>query len=256
MGWRGYIDRRHGAVFFWSQKAACTTLFELLADNMRERPAAKRYFHSHSTPGHRCRRVIEQEGLLAVILARHPASRAVSAYINKFCLYRGQRLETRAALEPFAQDLHDRFVTWSGGTPSEEDANVLTFEQFLETVARMQAEKKKPWLPINGHWETQVPPGLGDTGFRYDEIVHVERLEEELSALAGRMGMKWRSRTLNRSPVAKAPHQGYLGDIPARDVASHAFGHGNFLSDATLARIAEIYAPDYDMFGYPLAPEA
>jgi hypothetical protein len=242
-------------VFFWSQKAACTTLFELLADNMPERPAKKRYFHVNSTPGHLCRRAIEEEGLLSVILARHPASRAVSAYVNKFCFYQGARLDTRAALEPFARELHDAFVISSGGTPSPADKNVITFEQFLETVALMLRTKKKPWLPINGHWETQVPPGLADTGFRYDVIVHVERLEEELAALAGRLGMQWRPRVMNRSPVAQAPHEGYLGDVPARDIARHAFGHANFLSAATLTRIAEIYAPDYEMFGYPIAPE-
>lgn len=255
MGWRGYIDRTHGAVFFWSQKAACTTLFEMLADNMAERPQKKLHFHLHSAPGHRCREAISRHGLTSVILARHPASRAISAYLNKFCVYRGRRLESRRQLEPFAQELHDTHVRAAGGSPDTDDPNTITFEQFLDTVARMRAEAEKPWLPINGHWETQVPPHWVEEGFRYDEVVHVERLTEELSALTDRLGMTWRPRAMNRSPVSPRPHDGYLGDVPAHDVARVAFGPANFLSEATLERIGRIYAGDYRTFGYALSPD-
>jgi len=45
-------------------------------------------------------------------------------------------------------------------------------------------------------------------------------------------------------------HRGYLGRVPARDVASYAFDYRNFRTYTTLSRIERIYGMDYDAFGY------
>lgn len=252
MGWRGYIDETHGCVFFWSQKAACTTLFGFLADNMVPPPAHKKHFHTQSLPYHRCLERIAADGLQSAILVRHPVTRIISAYLNKFCLYQGRVLQTRDDLESFARALHDLHGELTG---QPRQANVMTFEGFLDTVAHLHAHKQKPRHPVNGHWETQVPAFLVNEGLRYDHIVHVERLDAEMGALAASLGMVWTPRAMNRTTGRDGPrHRGYLGDMPAREVSGYAFGYDNFITDATLAKIQAIYACDFQMFGYPLRP--
>ncbi|MDU8912155.1 sulfotransferase family 2 domain-containing protein [Aestuariicoccus sp. MJ-SS9] len=252
MGWRGYIDKIHGCVFFWSQKAACTTLFGFLADNMTPAPAHKKYFHTQSLPYHHCLPAIKRQRLQSAILVRHPVTRIISAYFNKFCLYQGRVLRTRDDLEPFARDLHDLYGQITG---APRQANVMTFEGFLDAVAHLHANRDKPRHPVNGHWETQVPPFLVAEGLRYDHIVHVERLDAEMTALARALGMRWTPRAMNRTERGEGPlHPGYLGDVPARDVAGYAFSYDNFITDATLAKIHALYATDFEMFGYPLRP--
>lgn len=252
MGWRGYIDETHGCVFYWSQKAACTTLFGFLADNMTPRPPSKRFFHTESLPHHRCRARIAEGGLATAIVVRHPVTRIISAYFNKFCLYRGRVLKTRDDLEPFARALHD---LWGEITGTRQDDNLLSFEQFLAAVAHLHAHREKPQHPVNGHWESQVPPFLAVNGITYDHVVHVERLDAEMAALARALDMAWTPRKMNRTETAPgARHEGYLGDVPAREVAAHAFGPENFITESTLARIAQIYAADFTTFGYALRP--
>ncbi|TCP61696.1 sulfotransferase family protein [Rhodovulum bhavnagarense] len=251
MGWRGYIDAPHGVVFFWSQKAACTTLFGFLADNMDPRPTRKQHFHLESKGSRKCLEAIEAEGHRAVILARHPVTRCISAYFNKFCQYRGKSLRHRDDLEPFARDLHDHFCAMRG---HKTDDNILTFEDFLDTVADLHATRPKPHLPINGHWDTQVPAHLVQAGFAYDEVIRVETLDRDMPALAERLCMRWTPRTMNRTRVAETPTKGYLGTLPAREVAAYPFGYANFITPDTLARIGEIYEVDFTMFGYQPTP--
>lgn len=252
MGWRGYIDEPHDTVFFWSQKAACTTLFTFLADNMDPRPEKKNHFHRQSQSGRLCREAIAARGLRSVILARHPVTRAISAYFNKFCVYRGRALQVRADLEPFAQELHDLWCMRRGKTT---ETNLMAFEDYLDTVAHLHASREKPNAAINGHWETQVPPHLARE-ISYDHILRVETLDADLSALAAELGMTWRARAMNRTETGDgARAEGYLGQVPAHEVAALNFGMENFVTPVTLARIGQIYAVDFKVLGYPPAPD-
>lgn len=257
MGWRGYIDDTRKVVFFWSQKAACTTLFNILADNIPERPTHKKFFHTHSQPHQICLKAIQQQGYQSVILARHPVTRVISAYFNKFCLYNGTQLRSRADLEPFAQALHDRFCDRLG---IRTQNNVMHFGQFLDTIADLHAARPSPTTPVNGHWDTQVPPflakrAMSGAGFAYDHVLHVENFEPEMTALATQLDLTFQPRAMNRTKVTEQGHTGSLVQMQARHVADHAFGYRNFITPQTLAQIADIYAPDFALFGYPPAPK-
>ncbi|SLN56800.1 Sulfotransferase family protein [Roseivivax jejudonensis] len=264
MGWRGYADHQRKAVFFWSQKAACTTLWRVLADNMAEPPAQKKYFHQTSQPLADLRPLIDRDGYAAVIVVRHPTIRAISAYFNKFCVYQGRPLSTRRQLEPFARDLHDAYVARTGAYP---DANTMSFEDFLTEIEALFADRPGPDVPVNGHWDTQIPPTLArDRSFRYDHVVHVERLETEMAALGRTLGLRYTPQVENRTPVAESDaHDGYLGRVAAQEVSGYAFGYANFLSEETIARIARLYDVDFATFAYrpdprlrggPLGPPA
>jgi len=259
MGWRGYIDETRETVFFWSQKAACTTLFSFLADNIEPRPPAKKFFHIHSEPWYICREALAR-GFQSAILVRHPVSRAISAYMNKFCVYQGRPLRTRRDLEPFARDLHDLWCRRSGHDRPLAD-NLITFEEFLATIADMIAHRPEPQspeqqqCPINGHWEGQMPPFLAEEGYVHDHVIHVERLDTELGHLARRLGMIYHPQVLNRTETKADSAPDYLGRRPARAVAGMTFGPANFITPGTLARLHRIYALDFESFGYPVKPE-
>lgn len=250
MGWRGYIHPPKKTVFFWSQKAACTSLFHFLADNMEERPEHKRFFHINSQSYKPCLQAIKRKRYRSVILVRHPVTRSISAYLNKFCTYRGKTLATRDDLEPFAQDLHDLYCAERG---LSTDHNIMSFAQFLDTVAALHSQRAKTELPVNGHWETQVPAFLLDQGLRYDDVIHVEALEKELGALAAKLGMTYHAKQMNKTGVARDKPSGSLIDVPGREVTQHNFGYESFITPLTLRRIQTLYATDFTTFGY--APE-
>ena len=254
MGWRGYIDHPRETVFFWSQKAACTTLFAVLADNITPRPTDKRHFHRASFAFPACLRAVHESGFRAVILVRHPVSRAISAYFNKFCLYRGHALKTRADLEPFAQDLHDHFCALRG---QATDDNVMSFEDYLDTVADLFAHRATPKTPLNGHWDTQYPAFLEDEtpGLRYDTVLQVETFDADMTALAQKLDMRFKPRVMNKTDLAAKRHRGYLGRVEARRVAEYPFSPANFMSPATIDRIEALYGHDFQRFGYRLLPK-
>jgi hypothetical protein len=252
MGWRGYIHSPRKAVFFWSQKAACTSLFGFLAEDIAGARSDKKFFHTQSEPYAPCLAALRKKGYRSVILARHPVTRCISAYFNKFCVYRNHPLRTRDDLEPFAQNLHDLHCRTTGADPRH---NTMSFMQFLDAIETCYAQRVNPEHPINGHWESQVPGFLVARGLYYDDIVHVERLEQDLGALAQRLDMPYRPRQMNRTKLASDSGTGALVDVPACDMAEHAFGYDNFITQQTLARIGRIYAQDFAVLGYPLSPK-
>lgn len=252
MGWRGYIHPQKKTVFFWSQKAACTSLFHFLADNMDVPPANKRHFHLHSQSYKQGLEAICKQRYRSVILARHPVTRSISAYLNKFCVYRGKTLETRDDLEPFAQELHDLYCMERG---LKTDRNIMTFAQFLDSVEALHEQRHKCELPVNGHWETQVPAFLLKKGLRYDDVIHVEALDRELGALAADLDMKHQPRQMNRTKISSIRQAGSLIDIAGCNMFKHNFDYENFITPLTLRRIRSLYAVDFQTFGYPPAPK-
>lgn len=254
MGWRGFVDDERRVVFFWSQKAACTSLFKVIGDNLAEPPAHKMFFHKNSIGVHACVDLIRKKGYRSVILVRHPTLRIISAYFNKFCIYEGKPLKERGDLEVFAQPLHDIYCSLKR---EQTDANTMSFIEFLDVVAHVHAKRPKPKRPINGHWDTQIPAFLARKGFAYDCVLHVETFDQEMSALASDLDMTFVPHQLNKTPVAEADEfPVFLGNVPARDVTKQPFGYRNFINDVTLAKIGRIYGVDFKAFGYDLNPYA
>lgn len=254
MGWRGYIHHPRKTVFFWSQKAACTSLFGFLAEDVEVPRSDKKFFHTNSDPYPACLRALRRQRYRSVIQVRHPVTRIISAYINKFCLYRSRPLQTRGDLEPFARDLHDLHCRMHGIAGEEAEINSMSFAQFLDTIAQRRADHPVPEHPINGHWETQVPAFLLERGLYYDRVLHVETLKDDLTALARELGMPYTPRQMNRTHLPEAAFDGVLVEVPAREITGYDFSYDNFITPATLARIHDMYRADFTTFGYPLAP--
>lgn len=249
MGWRGYIHHPRQTVFFWSQKAACTSLFGFLAEDLNVPKGNKKFFHTNSQPYHKCLEALRKRHYRGVILARHPVTRSISAYLNKFCIYRNKPLLSRDDLEPFAQDLHDFYCAQTGTAPRE---NKMSFLDFLETVRAIRASVPQRERPINGHWETQVPEFLIDWGFAYDMVLRVESLETDLTTLSRELGMPYTPRQMNRTPLSEIAFEGNLTEVPACEVASYDFSYENFTTEETLKRIQGLYQVDFDVLDYSL----
>lgn len=247
MGWRGYIDDTRKTVFFWSQKAGCTTLFAILADNIDPRPTAAMYFHRQSAAYPRCLTAIREHGYRSAIVVRDPMPRAISAYLNKFCVYHDKPLTCRADLEVFAQALLDAHNARHG---LDLQSNTITFRQFLDSIAEMARNRVSPRKPINGHWETQMPPFLVAEGFVHDHVVRLENFDTEFAALADLTGLRFVPRVMNRTARATQAVAGFLGDVPACEMAGQAFDYRNFIDDDTVAAVRMLYCTDYATFGY------
>ena len=252
MGWRGYIHPPRKTVFFWSQKAACTSLFGFLGQDIPTARGDKKFFHTHSASYNICMKALYTQGYQSVSLVRHPVTRCISAYFNKFCIYRDQPLRLRTDLEPFAQELHDLHCETTGAYPEH---NTMSFMQFLDAIETSYAQRELTKHPINGHWDSQVPAFLIQQGLYYDDILRVERLEHDLSAIAHKLEMPYQPRQMNRTSLATETAPQSMIDVPACDVTKQPFGYDNFITDTTLARIHKIYAPDFAILGYPLSPD-
>jgi hypothetical protein len=253
MGWRGIVDHDRQTVFFWSQKAACTTFFSLLGQNRTPRPESKQVFLHLSLPWQDCSHYLHERGYRSVIVARHPLSRLISAYLNKFVVHYGRPLRHHLGLEPFARDMHLGICATAQRDP---EVNRTSFDEFLAAVARDHAARPDPWTPINGHWDTQVPPPLAARGFRYDRVVSVERLDSELADMARDLNLQWDGAALNRTDYADAAQTepGYLGHLGADQLHGRPYTAANFMSDAAVATAWHLHAGDYDVFGYDALP--
>jgi len=255
MGWRAFIDKERKVVFFWNQKAACTTLHFFLMDNLTPRPKERSYFLGHCKDFNVARRFVREEGFKSVILVRHPVTRAVSAYFNKFVIFEGHRLMTRTVMERVSTVSQVFFDQWQAMSGATGDDNNMTFEDFLKTVAHIHAERKDPNEPVNGHWDTQIPQAVVDTGFRYDHVLYVESLSNDLAKLARKLDMTYEPRNLNATPKAKTAIN-YVGDRPARLLTMEDLRYENFYSPETLAMMYKIYGRDYRKFGYGMVPKS
>ncbi len=253
MGWRAFPDHQRKLLFFWSQKAACTTLFHFLAANMATPPEKKQYFVLHSLPFRMCQDLIRDRGFRSVAVVRHPVPRIVSAYLNKFVVHYGRPLRRHAGLEPFARELHQDICKVAG---RERGDNLTSFEEFLAAVARLHAGREDPWQQLDGHWDTQTPPRLTDTGFAYDHIIRVENLDADFTAFAAQEGMTYTPTVLNKTEFGAAePQRRYLGGMSARQLQETPYRPENFMNVMNLSVTQLIFAPDYQRFGYAPLPE-
>lgn len=251
MGWRAYVDKQRRAVFFWSQKSACTTLHHFLMDNIEPRPESRQYFLGRQASFEVARRFIRQEGYQSVILVRHPVTRAISAYCNKLLFFNGRMLRTRDDLEPLTVPLFDEWRRLSGITDAR---NGMSFEGFLATVDRLHRRRKNRRERLDGHWDSQIPKHVFNFRFRYDHVLRVENLQQDLAHVAEAFGMRFRPRRMNATPQTAAAVR-YLGDVPAWRIAKEDILYENFISPETLGTIHRIYHADFRKFDYPLVPD-
>lgn len=239
MSRRGFVDRKSGTVFFWSQKCACTTLFRTIG---RTYGMTNKQVLTRSLPFYQCREIINAEGLRSVILKRDPADRIISCYLNKFVFAR-KPLREVDDLERIAYKLLVEKAKRFGGDAS---TNSMTFEDFLRTVQWEMDHRTAPdENSVNGHWDTQIPPSALD--FEYDHIIDIREMNEVFGPLCQDLGLDYRRDRANRTPYTEGV-DGYLGDRPAGEIAGEPVGRRNFRRPLTERLIRYLYAVDFARF--------
>lgn len=252
---RAFVVPEAKVVCFWSPKAANSSLGEWLvrglwakeheASGLRYRDFLK---ETKRVLGFRRAADLAEKGYDSFALVRHPHSRAVSAYVNKY-LYNGEkRLDRFGRLESFAQ----RFIVECAGGDAEAYEGI-SFVDFLEATLRRVRGREGREPDLNPHWNTQVPFHFRDVDFRYGAVIHLETLDDELPALAARLGIadsfphRRRNRSGGGAVDGDAAEMSSLEIIRAGFVPSEA----QLLTPRARALIDEAYEIDFSVLGYP-----
>jgi len=255
------IDWDQGIVFFWSPKCGSTTLARFLAVRMgvnpREisggiRPWMTRQGHIASFPvGYRLCTARDFRG---VAVTRHPYTRLVSAYLDKFVTHRGKQLRSLNALEPFAQALYIDFAGRNDRSTTAYDG--MSFSEFVAYLHDVGVTQQRI-ESLNPHWQPQAPVDTFELGNLYDDVVKFDRqpLEAALSEIYGEeitaehVGRHNATKYAPRRPKAPADLAAVNSlELPAK------FQPKNFHSAESAAKIHALYHQDFALFGYDHDP--
>jgi len=265
MSRQAYVDHKKKLILFWSPKVACTSLVHWFTHGalglepgyVKEKTPYKDARAWLKGEGYHvdhviAKNMIERGGYQSVVVSRHPATRALSAYINKFVRYQNRQIDVPMKLEHFSKQA---YKAWKGIPPRAVIKNYegLSFIEFLthirDDVAKARETKDEPQL--NNHWNTQVPFRFLDWDFKYDHAFQLESFGKAIDWLNKEYGMaapEARTNVTKYGTEAK-PDAAHLSSV---ELSHHAewLTPENFLTDEALDLIAEAYAIDYDYFGY------
>lgn len=168
-------------------------------------------------------------------VVRNPASRVISAYLDKFC----------------GEDWKKEWVTEVAERAGE--ANGISFNQFLDFL--LQAEPKT----LNRHW---CPQDVLFEGVQFDRVVKLEHLSEGFEQITSIVGTEGLDVLKQRRQVQKY-HAGWddmcenITNTPSHIIIQNrekrngaAPSKEKFLTEETRAKISQIYSCDFERFDY------
>ena len=234
MGWRSvnmhtHISLVNRYVYVEVPKAGCGTMKATLGgmeaarmgpgmasrvqefphDRMRATPFVKPF----QLPPDALEDVLTSSAFRRFTVVRHPASRVLSAYLEKI----QQGLKQRA----------DIVVAVRESTGREVAAQDITLGEFLDVVATQPSREQDP------HWRRQADHiGLGIVD--YDAVVHLEELDATWSVIA----------ELTSTP-------GLQEQYFCRNSTGASSKVADYFTPELLSSVASIYARDFAELGYP-----
>lgn len=250
-----YVLHANKLVVLWSPKCACTAVVEWFlhiaqiqtsARNKRWWLAENGYLYTYRQTRH----LVEDLGYTSVQFTRDPYSRSVSAFVSKFCVYKGKPLTQIDDLEPFSKKFIQSYE-------AEQDDNAvlfrgLSFIAYLQHVQRLMEEHNV----IDRHWDTQLPR---DVAFRLkpDYIVRTEHFETDLQYVNSSLGFP---DYIPEKRNATAWPEGFSvveGDEAATNSLSilrnkKILQNDNLLNKTSMKLIRDIYQEDFLFFAYPM----
>jgi len=257
---RAYVDHDKKCLLFWSPKAGCTSLVQWYVygrlQQIRSEVLAK--YHDArawlSGEGYllaypEARRLAEQEGYTSVALVRHPASRVLSAYLNKFVVYHGGQLDSWDKLEPLART---QLTRWHHDPDEKGVYSGISFHEFLDNIEKAVAEAGKGVPELDPHWNLQAPRNAVDNCLKFDKVLYLEDFASGIVWLNEFFGADYKVRKTNRTRYQEGGEVSDLTAVPSVELARSMSGlkKENFLTPKTLEQIGRIYATDYELFGY------
>ena len=244
------VDPSNKMMLFWMHRCGSTTaqLWFFQIAGWKNRMAGKGasqlsplWYEEHAEIYRDLAPYYDDPAYMKIAVVRDPLSRAVSAF---------------SVVTDTISGAQWRAVSRSLANPNPETR--LTFNEFLDFLEQNDVRK------ANYHWRMQTASDWYEQKLAGVQIVKLESLQEGLDRLAVRLGqrpisMKRSSATtkierdlsridvttLNRKQLAEIFGRDRRGVIQFPD-------YRRFLNAETKARIAKIYARDFDVLGYPL----
>ena len=234
MGWRSlnlhmHISLVNRYVYVEVPKAGCGTMKATLGgmeaarlnagfvqrvqDRPHDRTLATPFIRAFQLPPDSLEEALTSSAYRRFAVVRDPATRVLSAYLEKI----RQGLKQS---EPVVAAVTERI-----GSPIK--ATDITFEQFLDVVAEQPARDQDP------HWRVQTAHlGLGTID--YDALIHLEDLDASwpmIGELTGAPDLQETFFCRNATHAAKHVRDHYTPELRER--------------------VAQIYADDYRLLDYP-----
>jgi hypothetical protein len=278
MQWSSYIDLYTKTVAFFSPKCACTAVDHWFAKGLLtlnpelehqrvnaiegidfiEEGKPRIYLHTrgfrYSFP--QSMRHVETNEYFVVHFTRHPATRLVSVFLNKFVNGRGQRLIEFSKLEPFAQDLVRRIYAinkWD--THPYKGIRFIDLVNFLHLAIAQTGFRGMPEIDyIDHHWNTQLPPHVRrGVHLTPNFVVHVETFDADIARLNTTLGVSFIPNRYNPSTFGgvETTSENLAGvfslDLVKSDLVIRPH---NLLSGPVIEALKQIYEVDFRYFGY------
>jgi len=234
LGWRSvnmhtHISLVHGYVYVEVPKAGCGTMKATLGgmeaarmnpgmvQRVQQAPhnrlAATPFVKPFQLPPDLLEEVLTGSGYRRFTVVREPASRLLSAYLEKI----GQGLKQSG---PVVDALRES----TGEEIAPED---ISLDQFIDVVAGQTSREQDP------HWRRQADHiGLGI--IPYDAVIHLEDLDASWSTVAD----------LTSTP-------GLQEQFFCRNSTGARTRMGEYYTPELLTRVADVYARDYAELDYP-----
>lgn len=233
MGWRSvnlhtHISLVNRYVYVEVPKAGCGTMKATLGgmeaarlspaavarvqDNPHDRSKATPFVKPYQLPADLLEDAFRSRRWTRFTVVREPAARLLSGYLEKIT----QGLKQS---EPIMEALRSR-----GDAP--EQAQDITFAQFVEVVAAMPSREQDP------HWRRQADH-IGLDFVKYDEVIHLEDLDQSWGTVAQLTGVP---------------------DLQEQFFCRNSTGAGSKVADyytpELLIAVGKAYAHDYGDLGY------
>lgn len=159
-----------------------------------------------------------------VIFVRHPLSRILSAYRDKFERHNYETF--RKIAEGIKRRQRVKFPKAAKNTSS------LAFEEFIHYLVNANKNRE------NSHWNL-ISSSARVCELRYHFIGKLESLDNDLQYLLHKL-------RANTSLTILRAYQGYSGEV---EILRHYYGN---ISRPLLRRLYQAYKMDFDMFGYDM----
>jgi Sulfotransferase family len=242
------VDPVNKAILFWMHRCGSTTgqlwFFQTCGwdKRMKGKGASELsplWYEEHAKAYEDLPALYRDPAYLKIAVVRNPLSRAVSAYTVVTDTKSGS--QWRAVQRSMA---------------ASDDARRLTFHEFLDFLEQTDLST------ANYHWRLQSASDWHDCALADVQFARVETLQKDLDALARRLGKKPASMRMN-SAQTKVEGRQDSRDVTRMTRADFHEAYGvdkrgvirfpdytRFLDAQTIARIAKLYARDFETLGY------
>jgi len=248
------VDHRRRICFFHSQKCASANLSAwlmrhvlLTSPSLGKTDLVRRVFGADMRSA---ASLVTDHGYFSVALVRHPATRLLSGFAERFLIQRAVREADKSAKDGEETKSEEAKSEETPACENKErswpEFEGTSFSDLLDHVEENLRQGEHSELAPQ--FNQQVHPRHDVYGLRFDHVCAVETLHEDFAPIEDYFGVP------DTFPPAKP------GAFGSDGRGGEGFQPDALLTVETLERIGRIYARDFETFGYdpadPTAPPA